>query len=159
MKVKLSVGEVPYSGYLNIDPYPILEQGKEHNIIPGDIKNIDNHVENAQATEILADKVLNYVNHSEMVPVLQHYVSKLRHNGKLIVGGTDATEAAKSYLSGRLDTVAFNDLVFGSSQNAWGQKSGLMTLIELAQILEDLGLNITKKRIDETSMFVKGVRQ
>lgn len=159
MKVRLSVGQQPYSGYLNIDPFPSLEQGKQYDVVPGDIKNLDNFVEPAQATEILAIDVLDYINHSEMVAVLNHYTSKLRHRGKIVIGGTDAMETAKQYLTGKLDTVDFNNTMFGSSQNAWSQKSGVITLTELWQLLQDLGLKVTKKNIDGNKMFVEAFRE
>ena len=159
MKVRLSVGQKPYSGYVNVDPCPVIEQGQELNTVQSDIRNLDGIVENSQATEILAVDVLDYVSANELITVLQNWVIKLRHDGKIVVGGTDPYETAKSYVAGRIDTVEFNYTVFGNSKQDYSQKSGCITLTELWQILQNMGLRITKKSMIENKMFVEAYRK
>lgn len=132
--MKVSIGP-ELAGYINF---------------PLDSLNLD--VDAASCRVIFAPHVLNYVPFDKFNDVIHHYVSKLRHGGVITLGGTDLTELNKAYLIRVIDLGYFNKLIYGSSV------AGIYTLDIIADKLSELGLIISKKRLDGVEMLVEAKR-
>ena len=92
MKVNLLWGNGDgISGYVNIDPHSYDKE----NITNGDVTNLDDIIDNSEATEILAADIIDYLPHEVGIKTIGHWVTKLRHKGKLTVGGSDIYEISK----------------------------------------------------------------
>ena len=113
MKVNLLYGEADIlTGYLNLHPFAISDDD-EKNIRIADIKNIDRHVCDAEATEIIATDVIDYLSLYEVPKVLGHWIKKLRHGGKIVIGGTDMNEVTRGFIHGDIDLETTNKLLHG----------------------------------------------
>lgn len=152
MKIFITIGSQPLNGYINIDPSG--GDGKKSM----DFRSLDDISEPAQCTEICAPEILDYIHHSEIMPVLQNWVSKLRHGGTIIVGGTDCYEVAKGIVSCQLDTVVFNKALFGLSPQFPFIKLGMYTRHDIESILRNFGLKIIHKRINNRTYTVEAKR-
>lgn len=157
MKVKLSVNDVPYSGYINIDPFP-KESPANCQVLIGDPRVSVGVAEDNECIEILAPTILNYLHHTEVGPFLQTWIKKLRHGGKLVIGGVDGFEVAKKYARQEINTIEYNSLLYGPQKTAWGYFLGSMALHEVTQILQELGLHIEKREVVQGRFIVVGVR-
>lgn len=149
MKIKISVNDHSVKGYLNIDPYPL-------DPIPaftGNLAKLDMVVQ-GECKEILADKIMDYVAAQDVLVNLKHWISLLGRGGKIILGGTDLISVSKGVYTQRLNLVDANKLIFGERVRKNGQNS----LCDLVDILTELGLRITKKKIEDYQFVVEAVR-
>lgn len=152
MKIFISVGSAHMNGYLNIDPI-----GGD-NKTSMDFRNLDPVCDTAECTEICAPDILDYIHISEIMNVLTNWISKLRHGGTIIVGGTDFYEAASGLVSGQLDTVEFNKIVYGVHPLHPIIKSGMFTRHDIESILREHGLKIIHKRVESRKFIVEAKR-
>lgn len=111
-----------------------------------------------ECTEIIADHILDYIPVSKCHAVLSHYISKLRHGGKIILGGVDLVEANKIAFTGVFDPIAFNELLFGKQQYAWDFKRGIYSVSLITEYLQSQGLKVTKKRLTPTQFVIEAIR-
>lgn len=158
MKLKLAINDVPFSGYVNIDPCP-KQSPAQCDILIGDPRISVGAAEDNECIEILAPNMMNYLHHTEIVPFLQSWIKKLRHSGRFIIGGIDGFEVAKKYARGEINTIDFNTCLYGPQKTAWGYYLGTITLHELTAILEQLGLKIEKREVTNGRFMIVGVRQ
>lgn len=156
MKLRLSVNAEPLNGYINIDPRP---QNVGQNVICQDFKNISNVADIAECTELRCDNVLEYIPVDELLNVVTHWVSRLRHGGTIVLNSIDALAVAKAFMKNEINTIQFNHLLFGDSTHPWNIKSSIITLYEIAEILKRLGLVINKKRINNFEISIEAIRQ
>jgi hypothetical protein len=119
--------------------------------------NLDDVVQNAECEEILALNIMDYIPTEIVYNILKHYVSKLRHGGKIILGGTDLVLLSKEIVTGRLNIVEANKMLHGS--NGEIKKNGQISLSDLDDILKSLNLKIMKRRIDGIKFYIEGVRE
>ena len=158
MKIKISINKMPLIGYTNIDPFPIIpDQYKDQMAVKGgDIKNLE--VSQSSCTEIICEDIMDFIPYNEFYKTIEHYVSKLRHNGRIVISGTDMEVVSKMYLNGELNTLEFNRVVHGEQNNAWSFKLGQITIEETSEILIELGLKIQSKSINGMCFQIVGVR-
>jgi hypothetical protein len=76
MKVNLMWGGTPKNGYTNIDPYGNPEDPL---VINNLVTDIDDIVDDCEATEIVAEDVIDFLERNEMKLAIQHWARKLRH--------------------------------------------------------------------------------
>ena len=152
MKVFISVGEQAMSGYTNIDP-----SGGE-NKISMDFRCLDSICEASQCMEICAPNITDYLHHSEIMPVINNWVSKLRHGGTIIIGGSDSYEICKGVVNGKIDTIEFNVRYYGNSNSFPFIKTGMYTRHDVESILVNMGLKIVHKRINDRCFVVEAIR-
>jgi len=139
MKVYLTVKGDNITGYHNID----ASSG-------GDIVGMSG-VEDSEATEIIASDVINFTALSSLNDLLSSWVKKLRHGGKIVLGGVEIDEVCKAFITKAIDIKQFNDLVH----------EGRISQISsdgLDKMLTEHGLTITKKRTDNFNMIVEAMR-
>lgn len=158
MKVRLSIGQKPWSGHLNIDPAPQPDGDKGFDVVPLDPRNIDSVVNDAECNELIIEDIVDYVPRNELKPVLQGWVKKLRHNGILHLCGTDLFEISRLYLTGRVNNDEINLVLYGGRQHSWDQKSGLTNIREVVDLLTQLGLQVTLQKLDGIKLVIEAVR-
>ncbi len=152
MKINISINKPALNGYLNLSP-----MGGENQCV-GQITNLNGLAEDAECTEILADDILDFIPSNEILNVLRHYTSKLRHGGKLTIGGTDLHSLCQAIVTKQLNCVEANHLLHGQQDGPWAFKYGQINMDDLVKLLSDLGLQITKKRLNSFKMCVEAVR-
>jgi|TARA_R100000808_G_scaffold2804_3_gene10529 predicted SAM-dependent methyltransferase len=147
MKVNLTIGGAKKSGYLNIDALENLE-----------IRNLDEYVDNAECFEIIADDVIDYLPRQEISVVIDNWVSKLRHQGTIVIGGTDAYEVCKMFSQNAIDLQELNNLFHGQQTQEWDVRLNQLTLQTVSEELEKRGLKTLKKRINGFKFSVEAER-
>lgn len=152
MKLYITVGTEPMSGYTTIDPSG--GEGKTS----CDFRSLDNICGQAECKEICAPEMMDYVHCGEVMNVLKNWVSKLRHGGRIVVGGTDLYEVSKGIVAGQVDTVNSNKTIYGSANLYPFVKIGMYTRHDIESILLELGLKIDKKRVNNRCYVVEAVR-
>ncbi|SVC80422.1 uncharacterized protein METZ01_LOCUS333276 [marine metagenome] len=141
--------------HLNLDPFTSDETDV---IIRADVKNLDNFVDDAEAQEIVALDVIDYIPLGDINNVIKHWVSKLRHGGSLIIGGTDLFEVSKSFTQYRLGITETNQLIHGEQSKPYLIKRVNFTAMGLIDYLDSLGLNLQKKRVNNFHMTIEATR-
>lgn len=136
MKVNLTVKGDNISGYLNID----ASVGED--IV--ELKGVDD----AEATEIIASDVINFVTIDSIERLLDGWIKKLRHGGKLIIGGVEIDEVCKAFIHRAIDFQMFNQLIHNG-------RTSHIPINDLEKILIQKGLVIEKKRIDSFNMILE----
>jgi len=157
MKIRLAVNQVPLVGYVNIDPAP-QKSVQDEVVHIRDIKNLHGVCEQSECTEVRAEDVLDFIPLEQLGNVLAGWTYALRHGGKLVIGGTDAMSVSRAYLSGDINTQEYNELIHGVGLHPWSMKSGQVNMSELSEVLEQLGLQVIKKRFNGFKMTVEAIR-
>lgn len=137
--------------YLNINPFTITET---NNIKRGDVKNLDNWVDSGEATELIVIDVIDYLDKKDVVPVIQHWITKLAHGGKIIIGGVDLYEASRAFTRYNIDIIKMNELVHGSDDKLYMLKKTNFTILGLCDLLKTCGLKIIKRNLEDNYRFV-----
>ena len=117
--------------------------------------NLDAVAQPNECTEILADNILDYIPTNNMYDVLKHYASKLRHNGKLIISGTDIVLVAKDIVTQRLNLVEANKIIYGDRTEV---KSGMISMFDIIPLIESIGLKVMKKSYNDYIFTLEAVR-
>lgn len=159
MRVRLSVGQQPFQGYLNIDPHPKQGTLGEYEQVVSDFRTgLDEFVEDSECTELLGVGVLNYVQADNMYDFINTLCRKIRNGGTLVIQGTDILQLSKRYVNGELDTVEFNRYLYGQGRGVWDFNMGMMTLGELESIIVDFGLVVTSKTLNDFTYSISAER-
>ncbi len=133
------------SGYANVDPF--APEG-DRDRFKCDVSNLDAVVDNGEAVEIVAHDILDYFGVGKIDEILDHWVSKLAYGGRLSLSVVDVREVARGLLA---ESLPFNDasiLIYGAQQRAWDFRRSMFTVARLAEVLENKGFNVLKKRIE-----------
>jgi hypothetical protein len=141
--------------HLNLDPFTSEETDA---LIRSDIKNLDSFIDDAEAQEIIALDVIDYIPLTDINKVIQHWVSKLRHGGSLIIGGTDLFEVSNAFSQYRIDITQANKLIHGEQSKPYLIKRVNFTVMGLVDYLSALGLKLQKKRVSDFHMTVEAIR-
>jgi|APSaa5957512622_1039677.scaffolds.fasta_scaffold185367_2 hypothetical protein len=107
--------------------------------------------EDAEATEILAPHILDFISFAQMGEFIQYLCSKLRHKGKLIVGGTEPNEVCKAFVLKSLNVQQLNEILYSGQQ-------GVYPLSDISAILESNGLIINRKKIEGVKFVIEAAR-
>lgn len=140
MKINLSVRPSNISGYTNI----CASSG-------GNISCLDDKVCDAEAEEILATDVINFIPVEEVERIIDAWLIKLRHGGKIVIGGIDAYEVCRSVAQASSSIADFNNIVHSG-------RVSQISISHLIDILSKRGLRILKKRISGFNMVVEAQR-
>ena len=151
MKINLILNGHPLSGYTNVDPHGFGEAGK----VVGDFTNLDDIVEDSEATEILALDVIDFLEPDSIEKTISHWVSKLRRGGKIVIGGRDLWQISKAVYYKLIDIKEANEAIRGGGDFARFNQS---TIQELISVLESHNLKILKKRINKFDISVEAQR-
>ena len=141
MKINLILDGHPLSGYKNIDPHGYEDETKT----VGDLENLHDIVEDAEATEILALDIIDFLPLNSVEPAISHWVSKLRHGGKIAIGSYQKI----------LGLAEANEVIHGTQERP---RISHLTIDTLIEILEKQGLQVIKKRVNKFDMTVEAQR-
>ena len=140
MKVNVTINPSNVSGYLNID----ASSG-------GDIGGFGGIVSDSEAVEILATDIINFVPYDKIEDLIDEWIKKLRHGGRLVIGGVDASEVCRAVTQTSMSIEDFNQIVHNG-------RASQMCISKLSEILSNKGLNILKKRLSGFNMIVEAQR-
>lgn len=164
MKINMTVGQRSLlNGYLNIDPtYKtdgiLSKESIGLNIKKADVRNLDGLAEDAECTEIIVNSVYDFLNLEDAIKSIKHISTKLRHKGKIVLIGSDARELCRKFIEGSIDIINFNEELHGSFQETWDVKMSHFTMETMSELLESLGLKVTKKRLENYNYLVEAIR-
>jgi hypothetical protein len=96
-------------------------------------KNIDNVADSGECTEILGPNILDYIPKAEHADVIEHLISKLRHGGKIIIGGMDIISLAVNTFNKTISTSDANLLIYGQDDEP--PKVALTCLEDVREIM------------------------
>lgn len=147
MKVLITINEDNIEGYLKISP-----------MLGHYLNDISNLVEDNECLEILAPTIINYLPFNQLQQIITGWVSKLRHGGKIVLGGTDLYEISKRVTRGEIDTDLANVLIYGQQTGVWDVKRSQLNLKDVSDLLSHLGLKIITKKLDGIDMVVEAIR-
>ena len=120
---------------------------------------IDVVIDDAEAIEIIANNVLEYVPQSEVIEFLTKIVNKLQHGGTLIITGVDAYTAAKDFVSYKISIEYFNALLHGGQEGGEKTKHTTLTLHGMVNFLQTrFGLKIISKVLEEHNFSIEAQR-
>lgn len=154
MKIKLIYNSNNVlSGYTNIDIVP------GENKTQGELHNLNRHVDNNQATEIIAENVLEYYKHEDCPGILENWIKKLRHGGKLTIVTTDIRSLSRLLVSEQVNLKDCLNFIFGSQNNELMFKKSIFTMDYLAEIMTNFGLSIIYKNINNGEIVITGQRK
>jgi hypothetical protein len=155
MKLNLIYGRgQKLDGYTNINAVPV----EDDDVITADPSNLDFFVDDAEAEDIIACDVVNFLPKSIMVSTINHWVGKLRHGGSIAIGGIDCYAIARDIVNKKIDLQSMNDILYGAGVSGWDIRKNAFTMESLVDHLRDLGLKIQRSRIDKYEIIVEAVR-
>lgn len=139
------------SGFLNLDPFARPDDPAR---FPCDVADLSAYVDAGEATEIVALDVLDYFPSHQADTVLQNWLSRLAHGGRLTLSVVDAREVARAILAGTISMDDVNELVMGRQEKDWQQKKVLLTINQITVPLENLGYKVLAKRVQNYRAIV-----
>jgi hypothetical protein len=148
MKINITIQPEELNGYRNISP------------LKGD-NLLELQVENNSCREILANNIVDFIPHNIFPSVINNYVSKLRHGGKIILSGTSASLIIKGYINGTINLTRLNQLIYGDNKHAWDIKRSIIDIDIVKTILKNLGIKIESQNLSVTDnqFIIIGIRQ
>ncbi len=132
------------SGYLNIDQY-----GSSPDVTIGEVENLDYVCDDAQCVDLIARDILDYVTPDKIDAVLGNWVSKIRHGGKITIGGTDMFLVSMKHFRGDIDTDVASMYLYGRRLKPHQFKKNMSTLSNVANCLANSGFKILLKKYEE----------
>ena len=145
MKLNITIEPQSLNGYVNISP-----------LLGKSLFQLD--VENNSCTDIIAE-VIDYIPHTLLQQVVDHYLSKLRHKARIILGGTSLLELSRLVMIGQINQADANKIIFGTNNHAWDMKRSLSDLHIVAKYLQEKGLKLIKQRLDGVKWCVEAIRE
>lgn len=136
------------SGFINVDPGAEWNDLKRVNC---KLDNLSPIVDANEVTELVALDVLDHYPTDKVDAVLDHWLSRLAHGGKITISVVDIREVARIFLNGAMDIAELNNLVHNNRQCS-------ITLSQLVEVLENKGLTILTKRVVDRRAVITGVR-
>jgi hypothetical protein len=143
------------AGYLNLDPFAPPDDPDRIN---GDIVNLDEYVEDAEATDIIALNVIDFMPSSDTNDIIVGWIKKLRHGGTITIGGVDIRDVAKATIYQQLSLTDTNLLLYGAQRAPWEYKKATLTLQHLINALQGQGMEIMKKHSENFTYHVTARR-
>ena len=164
MKINMTLGQRSLlNGYINIDPTYSTDGilSKENinlDIKKADVRNLDELADDAECTEIIVNSLYDFLNLEDAVNSIKHLSKKLRHKGKIVLIGSDARELCRKFVEGSINIINFNEEIHGSFEETWDVKMSHFTMESMSELLESLGLQVVKKRLDNYNYLVEAIR-
>lgn len=146
MKINVSFNPTELKGYTN---HCIVKTGT-YNIEPVDV---------GEATEIIADAIIEYIPRTLVEPVMKDWISKLGHGGKITFTFDDLNSICRLFFLQRITFAECNFLLQGPMMEPWQDKKVNYTIPEISKVLESAGLKVVVKEVSGTKAIVTGVRE
>jgi hypothetical protein len=142
------------SGYLNIDP---AAPPDDPDRLAGPVDDLGHAADAGEATHLVALDILDYFPAGEADAVLERWLSRLAHGGRLTMSVVDMREVARGLLAGTLGDQEANELLYGAP-SAPARRSAY-TLARVAGAFEELGYKVLARRIVNFRAVVTVERQ
>ncbi len=143
------------AGYINVDPFA---PDGDKDRIKGDPAALGPIVDAAEAEEIIALGILDYLPFGKVEEVVKHWISRLAHGGKLTVGTTDFLELSRLSHLRLISLDDFNRILHGEQREVWQFKKSSCSLNLLTELLVNNGLRILSKKLVGVDAVVIGER-
>lgn len=118
-----------------------------------------NHViDDAEAIEIRAIEILEYFPANLSEQIINYWLSKLAHGGRLVLGLIDPQELSRHFSQGRLDIDQLNLFLYGEQREPWQFRKTVFTLPQAVAYLESKGIKILTKRTGGFRIVVEAER-
>lgn len=150
------VGDVLHT-HININPFAV--DADEKSIIRDSVQSIDKYADDSELLELIATDVIDYFPAQEIAEIISAWTKKIRIGGKIVVGGVDLMEVAKSLASYSIDAAKANIILHGEQQPQYMIRKSSFTTLGLSSYLEGSGFKIIKKRIQDYKCIVEGRRE
>lgn len=141
------------SGYVNIDPFANPQDPTKIQCDPGNLAMIDDN----ECEELIALDVLDFVNPRDRDNILNHWISKLAHEGSLTIGGREIYDVAKIIFMRAADLNQSNQLLYSSDGSLY--RLGLSSVDYVRNTLEGKNLVIDMVKIENCQYIIKAVRK
>jgi len=138
--MKININPSKLSGYTNL--------GLE------DLENIDDLVDDAEATEIICFDTLRFLPYDQVGEFLLKLVRKIRIGGTIAISDIDSYELYRHYVYGQIDGKQLNSVLHDQQ---YPIRSSL-TMGSISSFLTDCQLKITKKRINGHTITLEAIR-
>lgn len=139
------------SGYINLDGGLTEEKDGVLPCKPGKLNDI---VCDNEADEIVAIDVLDAYPGSEIDAVLQHWLSKLAHGAKITIGLIDFKKVALGFAEGKISGEDMVALIYGTKY----VRRSTVTMSQLATVLENRGLKVISKKLENNRIIITAER-
>lgn len=151
IKLRIGFNQPEIAGYVHVDPKP------QNQSIPSypkslDELDLDTIVENNECVEIVAGELINFIPVSKLFDILGQISRKLRHGGKLTIGGTDLYAMSVAVINGMLNPREVNDAIYSESHKA------MIPMNDVADLLTKLGLVVTNRELNGISYIIQAER-
>lgn len=143
------------TGYVNVCPNAPPNH-KECN--SGDYVTLDSYCDDAEASEILALDVIDFLNPQVTHVVLDNWVKKLGHSGKLIIGGVETYSVCKAASLRAIDIGNLNFILRSNIDNPFGARKFTYNIEDVVNLMKSKGLVIRKQSIADLKYVVVGER-
>jgi len=144
MKYRLAIDDFELNGYTLISPL------KGQNPI-----KIGEYLDDGEAEEIICDNILENIPTENLMVFIRALSSKLKHGGILVFTGTDVMMLVEKYTRGEISIIDFNKILFGLKNYAWAFKLACITLSDINEICEQVGLKVLERKLDGTEFCIK----
>lgn len=101
-----------------------------------------------QLEEILAINVIEYLPRAMFDQIINHWITKLSHKGKLVVDFVDLYTVSRLFFLQQLQFQDVNTLLHGEMKVGWDEKKLNLTVPQLSNTLETFGLKVISKKLD-----------
>ena len=153
MKINLLHGAgQKMSGFSNVSSLAI----DDDEVIWCDVRNLDVVVDDGEAAIIIARDVINYMPKEQILPILSHWVSKLRHGGRIVVGAMDLHEVVRQIYIQDLDMEGANRVLYGEGELKL--KRNIFPISSILDFFQDNNMTIIKAKMDIYNMTVEAER-
>lgn len=105
------------SGYLNIDPAAPPDDPHGRSACP--IDRLEQLLDAGEVTELVAHDILDVFPSSRVGPVLEGWMSRLAHGGRLHLSVVDVREVCRGYLSGGITLGDVQELLHGQQTSPY----------------------------------------
>jgi hypothetical protein len=145
VKVNLLIGGTDIrNGWTNID---MLAGPSETDRMNGDVGCLDSNVDDAEAAEIVALDIIDFLPVPLVFDALDNWAKKLRHSGTLTIGGVDLREVAKAVSVQQIGINDANAVLYGDHNEPYKYRKSAFTLQYVIQLLQLRGLETVSKQI------------
>lgn len=132
------------SGFLNIDPFA---PDGDKDRVKCDPAALGPLVDAAEASEVVALGIIDYLPLAQSDGVLTHWVSRLAHGGKLSISCVDLFEVCRAVHLRTVSVEDANKLLHGEQREPWQFRKANYSLNHLTELIKAKGLRIITKKL------------
>lgn len=134
------------SDFVNVDPFAV---GDEQRVCasPYDLYFCADN----ECYELLCNDILCFYSRKDCFKILNHFLQKMHHGGKIVISDTNLYELARLYALGKIDDDGFIGTAFGNTH----QKKCGVTLKELTEFFKQNGYYILSKKISDVKFVLE----